>query len=568
MDEITDAELAGIARGIGALAARIPDGPAARLGRSDATGTPGRGAEGAWALVPAHPIVNGLRALGRDADRLLGALELAVRDLDGPDLSARLGPAPQGPRFMLVTPEQDGEAMLATSSLLRMYPRLGDLALAWSERLAAHPSAVLPAAPDGADEQTIAARHGAGYAALAVSVAGALLRGVTTPPLFSREAAVVGVGLGVATILLRTAPKPSGYRAALLARVRAEYLFPQNGRGSAHVAGHRFALVENGRSPVEDGRSPVDGDFTATGLVAAVPGGVVIRTGIAAGPVQVECSVFASAPEAVPEGWDEVAEVSWRAAEGGATVTGAGAPAGDNIGVSAPPWPGDYRLRVHANGRDPEEAYAESYLLEVWAAPPSPPVVLRRTDRLGHRLRGEPEPPVPPERAYRWIRSSRLRMAATVTVVVGLAPEAVLAAFGDDREGVEVVGIPGAVLVVEENHYRGSHEEVLAALSANGPAASMFWNVNMLTRLSFAEDGRVLAAFEPGLDADVPEEVAGVLEGISFADGGGVVEKGLLAVERFTGHAVMPDDVDRDEDDDEPVTPPRLGRRLGTIRFM
>jgi hypothetical protein len=58
--------------------------------------------------------------------------------------------------------------------------------------------------------------------------------------------------------------------------------------------------------------------------------------------------------------------------------------------------------------------------------------VLKATDRLGHRLRGEPEPPVVvrPESAYRWLRSSGLEPAATVTVVTGSSPEQVVAAFG------------------------------------------------------------------------------------------------------------------------------------------
>jgi len=38
-----------------------------------------------------------------------------------------------------------------------------------------------------------------------------------------------------------------------------------------------------------------------------------------------------------------------------------------------------------------------------------------------------------------------------------------------------------------------AHPDVLRAASAGGRAASMFWNVNLVTRLSFAEAGRLLA---------------------------------------------------------------------------
>jgi hypothetical protein len=61
---------------------------------------------------------------------------------------------------------------------------------------------------------------------------------------------------------------------------------------------------------------------------------------------------------------------------------------------ATPPRPGDYRLRVHARGRDDADE-DEGYELAVWPAPAAPAIVHKRTDRLGYRLRGEPVPDRP-----------------------------------------------------------------------------------------------------------------------------------------------------------------------------
>jgi hypothetical protein len=256
---------------------------------------------------------------------------------------------------------------------------------------------------------------------------------------------------------------------------------------------------------------------------------------------------------------EEVVDLSFRAVEGFASVVGAdGAPA-EGLRRVTPPRPGDFRVRVEAWGRDAADAGGrrwqhESYTLTVWPGDPAPPVVHRRTDRLGYRLRGEPEAAWPqrPELAYAWIRDSELSEAATVTVVTGSDATGVLRAFGaaPDRSTprevlaqswppdpwVSVLDVGDAVLAVELNGWQGSHEAMLQAASLSGRAASMYWNVNALTRLSFAEHGRVLDAFEVGFQRprDVPE-VAPALAGLDF-DHGDRILAALLAVERFTGH--------------------------------
>ena len=113
------------------------------------------------------------------------------------------------------------------------------------------------------------------------------------------------------------------------------------------------------------------------------------------------------------------------------------------------------------------------------------------------------------------MQHSELGEAATVTVVTDASVEDVVRAFGADPAQpasmaeiseevlqmyvdpwVAVLAAENAVLAVEYNGYQGSTEAVLRRASAGGRAASLFWNVNALTRLSFAEGGRVLAGFE------------------------------------------------------------------------
>lgn len=113
---------------------------------------------------------------------------------------------------------------------------------------------------------------------------------------------------------------------------------------------------------------------------------------------------------------------------------------------------------------------------------------------------------------------------------------------------VAVLPVDGAVLAVEPNGYRGASAEVLRLASARGVAASMYWNVNAVTRLSFARHGELLAAFELGIEPQPTRaDLQPVLADLDFASYGDKVELGLVAVERFTGHAVRPADLERIE---------------------
>lgn len=546
---------------------RIPATPARLLGRLAAPEDADPHSVAAqWSNRPVggEPgCLTALRSLGSlPVERLLGALELAVAGYDwsgAPDLLTGLLQPPGARYVWMASGGHDSEATSATALLHRLRPGLADRTVALVRELAAHPAVapLLAVTPAATDEPSIAAEHGAAHLGLAVAVAGAVVHQAAPPAVVERAAATVGLGAGAAALLLRDVPMPPAYAAALLARIRAEYLLPRHTSGAVTVAGHRFGLAEHGL--------PEQADFSGNGMVAVAGGGIVVRTGVAEGTVRVELAVLADAPDELESGWEEIVEVSWRAAEGRASVVAPDGTGGRGLRRQTPPWPGEYRVRVHARGRDDLDAGLESYKFVIWAAPVMPEIAHKRTDQLGHRLRGEPEPARRPEHAYRWIRRSPVSEAATVTVVTGATVEQVLRAFGADPDRPEpidgiqrdlslrrsidpwltVLDAGDAVVAVEDNGFRGANAAVLRAASAGGRAASMFWNVNAVTRLSFAEAGQLLAAFEPWGREEPPPEAAAALAGLDFAGVGDRVEKGLVAVERFTGRGITAADLTR-----------------------
>ncbi|WP_436533637.1 DUF6461 domain-containing protein [Actinoplanes sp. HUAS TT8] len=560
VDTLPDEFTTAVRACLPSLAALIANGPAAELGRLGAPVDAGPPPPSLRQLAQARlrssaaepaPIVV-LRDLGPLLpERLLGALEITVAGLALPALPAAPAPA-TATGLAMISAGQDSAAVRAAVLAERLRPGVADVVLSLTRRLGA---SLPPSDAPVGGEPEIAAAHGRHWLALAVAASCAAITRADPPGIVERPAAIAGLAVGAAATVLREAPMPFPYAGALLTRIRDEYLLPRHGYGTVPVAGHRFALSDREFPDVE-------ADFAGNGLIAVTGSGIVVRTGRAAGPVRLHLSVLADPPADVEDGWDEIVEVSWHADEGRASVLGPDAPADPQLRHATPPWPGDYRLRAHARGRDeaedPESPDTEMYSLVVWAAPPADPVTHRATDRLGHRLRGQAEParPVRPEHAYRWIRRTEMGMAATVTVVTGSTTAEVLRAFGADPDRPEPVGsiedspwpdpwvavreAGDAVVAVELNGYQGSHAAVLKAASANGRAASMFWNERALTRLSFAERGALLAAFEPWEDVDAEPRVAAVLDGLDFASPGSRAEKGLVAVERFTGQGLTP----------------------------
>ncbi|MBR7831847.1 hypothetical protein KDL01_01160 [Actinospica durhamensis] len=516
------------------------------------------------------------------AERLLGALEVAVEALDvaafevagldvaafnvaGPTALAGQAPRTHGTVVAFVSSSDESEARRAATFVEKLRPGTAALVETVTRMLVAHESiAPLLATVSGEDERSLASAHGAGYLAFAVATVSAVIKSADLPAYAGGPSAVIGLALGASAMLLREVEMPPGYTEAVLAEARARFLLPRHTHGSVSLAeGRGFALT--------DGAWPETSDFSGNGLVAVGSSGVVIQTGAAAGAVRVDLAIREGAPEEVDtKTWDEVVEVSWNAARGLASVVGSGEGESDaRLKAQTPPWPGHYRLRVHVSGRDGDRD-EERYKLVVWRAPAAPEIVHRAVDRLGHRLRGEPEPStvVRPEAAYRWISGSFLREAATVTIATGVTPEELIRIFGGDPDrpeptasisheqhedrnkliaSIAVLDIGGGVLAVEDNGFQGADSEIVRKLSRQGRAASMYWNVNALTCLTLAEGGRLLESFEPGFagyESDHPATVE-ALRGIDFEDYRDKHEKGLVAVERFTGHVFTEEALER-----------------------
>lgn len=493
------------------------------------------------------------------SERLLGALEVTVAalELPVPELVAALpeAPARTGPhRVMIATMGGDSETCEELSKLDAFVPGASDMVGHLVGVLAAHPliAPLLEAPGASTDEAAIAAAHGARHLALAVVTATIVVRPLWPfPEVAPSPAAIVGAALGVVVPVLREAAMPAGYAEAALAKQRADYLMPRHGSVRAVVTDHVFTLTE---SPLAS--AP---DFSGNGLLAVVTDGIALRSAQESGVVSVSLAVLREAPALDTETWDEVVEASWHAPAGGASFSGDG-----QTSQVTPPWPGDYRVRVSVRGRD--EA-AEHYQIAVWSAPAAETVVHKQTDRLGYRLRGEPEPPEPvlPDEVYHWVESSSLSEAATVTFVAGKTSPEVLRAFGADEAAptpiaefydrdyhdidpwVCVLDVPGGTVAVEFNGWQGSTEPALRALSSpHHLAASMFWNINAVKRFSLARAGEVLTNFELGIDETTHPEAVELLADLD-GEGRHPNAVGLLAATRFTGLSLSAADLARIE---------------------
>ncbi|MEV0762386.1 hypothetical protein [Nocardia sp. NPDC050435] len=419
-DAVVDAIAPALIETMRAAAIRIPVTPAAQLG-----GTRAKDAE------PDFETRSEWDRLGHLLpERLLGALELWLTEVNAPLLEplSELLPQKTDTGVMNVTLMGACEPKTALDKLEALRPGTSALISDLATRVSEHPAIVplLRVTVTDGDETEIPAAHGRAYFALCVAVAATVLRALDRG---HETAAVLGSALLAADGLLRAAPLPQGYEHARVARIREGYLYPRASRGAVAAQDHRFALTE--------AEFPETADFGENGLVTLVPGGIAVRTGTADGIVSLRIDILEEPPTEVDTtSWDEVVEVAWTAHRGLASIVGA--PANPGLRPSyrlveqTPPWPGTYRVRVHAVNRD--DPRSEHYQLTVWRSENTEPVVHRRTDRLGYRLRGEPEPPAvaKPEDAYRWIAKSTLGDAATITLVAGADPDTVLEALGAD----------------------------------------------------------------------------------------------------------------------------------------
>jgi hypothetical protein len=206
---------------------------------------------------------------------------------------------------------------------------------------------------------------------------------------------------------------------------------PRSGHSQAVITDHVIALAEG---PLE---SAVD--FSENGLVAVLPNGIAVRSGQESGSVSVTLSVVEEPAELNPDVWDEIVDVSWYAPNGGAAFAGSG-----ETTQITPPWPGDYRVRVCARGRDEGR---EEFGFVVWRADAADAVVHKRSDKLGFVLRGEPVPAtaIAPDEAYHWVETSWLSVAATVGLLAATRFTRI-SLSADDLKRIQTVDIGYPIL--------------------------------------------------------------------------------------------------------------------------
>lgn len=152
---------------------------------------------------------------------------------------------------------------------------------------------------------------------------------------------------------------------------------------------HMFYLLDEGASVHPYPLAP-------NGLVVSEPGLAVILTGAAGGLVNVAVEVWRHAPPS-PEThrWDEIVEHSVLAPTGTLRVAPLDGDPLPGLPVLAADGPGEYRLRVHARGRDTApDAVAfepvEDYLIQAWPASAAADTIYQQRDRYGAERRSAP----------------------------------------------------------------------------------------------------------------------------------------------------------------------------------
>ena len=157
------------------------------------------------------------------------------------------------------------------------------------------------------------------------------------------------------------------------------------GTDQLHMSYHQFVIIDD--DLVGPSRGSVKA-ATNTGLAGAEPGAVTILTGIHTGHVRVAVKVYSTSPPLDVASWEDVVEVSLRSRTGVMVVRGLEDDAPQGLPNPAHSGPGDYRVRVHATGRDvavdlTASDPVEDYLVETWPADPHPPAVHKMTSGYG-----------------------------------------------------------------------------------------------------------------------------------------------------------------------------------------
>lgn len=160
-------------------------------------------------------------------------------------------------------------------------------------------------------------------------------------------------------------------------------------RANIHMCYHTFYLADSGASP-EPKFEP------GNGLILVQPGVAVVYTGIHTGQVAVSVELWDGRPtELITDGWDEVVEVTMRAPIGQVRVRGPMDNPPEGLPELTEAGPGNYRVRVHARGRDTAPDLVafepvEQYNIIIWPGQPADEIVYKQTDEYGASRRRRP----------------------------------------------------------------------------------------------------------------------------------------------------------------------------------
>jgi hypothetical protein len=115
----------------------------------------------------------------------------------------------------------------------------------------------------------------------------------------------------------------------------------------------------------------------------------------------------------------------------------------------------------------------------------------------------------------------------------------VLDVLDNSKLAVQVDELDGWTSLIEPFGWAGATPEVLARLSVGGRAVNVYWNVNALMHVGWADDGRIVASFDPLLDDRLgsrePEEAE-----LPFGVPDRALSAAFVLVERLTGIRIEP----------------------------
>jgi len=117
---------------------------------------------------------------------------------------------------------------------------------------------------------------------------------------------------------------------------------------------------------------------------------------------------------------------------------------------------------------------------------------------------------------------------------LGEAGDLFLDAFDRSHLAVQVDELDGWATLIEPFGWAGATPDVLARLSAGGGrAVNVYWNVNALMHVGWADDGRIVASFDPLLD-DRPDHREPEEADLPFGDPNLALRAAFVLAERLT----------------------------------